>query len=181
MEIKSDEIEIVSVDSLIPHEKNMHSHSPEQIERLVKLIEYQGFRQPIIVQKGTNKIVAGHGRMMALKKMGVDKVPVMHQEFESESQLYAFMVSDNAIGKDTWATLDLDKIKTDSLDFEDFNIEMLGLKDFSAFEMPDMEEDDDDKDEGVKKHILQIELPSELELRDLYDDLTSKGFMVKEL
>jgi ParB-like chromosome segregation protein Spo0J len=132
MEIKSDKIEIVSLASLVPHEKNMHMHSPEQIDRLIKLIEYQGYRQPIIVQKGTNKIVAGHGRAMALLKMGVKDVPVMYQEFESEAQLYAFMVSDNAIGKDTWATLDLSQINTDIADLGEFDLELLGLRDFNV-------------------------------------------------
>jgi hypothetical protein len=131
MKIQSEKIDIVSVDSLIPHPKNMHSHSPEQIDRLVKLIEYQGMRNPIIVQKGTNLIVAGHGRLMALKKMGQDKVPVIEQEFESEAQLYAYMVSDNAIGKDTWASLDLSAINTEMLDFgPGFDIDMFGIKDF---------------------------------------------------
>jgi DNA modification methylase len=109
----------------------MHSHEPEQIDRLVKLIEYQGMRNPVIVQKGTNLIVAGHGRLMALKKMGAEKVPVIYQEFDSEAQLYAYMVSDNAIGKDTWATLDLGAINTEMLDLgPDFDIDMLGIKDF---------------------------------------------------
>ena len=131
MEIKSDKIEIVSVNSLLPHPKNMHEHSDDQIDRLCKLIEYQGFRNPIIVQKGTNLIVAGHGRLMAAKKLGIKEVPVSYQEFDSEAQMYAYMVSDNAIGKDTWASLDLSKINTEMLDLgPDFDIDMLGIKDF---------------------------------------------------
>jgi DNA modification methylase len=129
--IKAESIEVVPIGSLIPHPKNMHQHTDDQIDRLVKLIEYQGMRNPIIVQKGTNLIVAGHCRLMALKKMGADKVPVIYQEFDSEAQLYAYMVSDNAIGKDTWASLDLSAINTEMLDLgPDFDIDMLGIKDF---------------------------------------------------
>lgn len=131
MEIKAKEIEIVPIASLVPHPKNMHSHSDEQIDRLVKLIEYQGMRNPVIVQKGTNQIVAGHGRVLALKKMGEEKCPVIYQEFDSDAQLYAYIVSDNAIGKDTWATLDLSQINTEMLDLgPDFDIDLLGIKDF---------------------------------------------------
>lgn len=132
MDNKSSSIEIVNIESLTPHPKNMHDHPDEQIERLSRLIEYQGWRNPIIVQKGTNLIVAGHGRLLAAKKLGYESVPVSFQEFESEEQLYAFMVSDNAIGKDTWASLDLSKI---NLELEnlgpDLDIDLLGLKDFS--------------------------------------------------
>jgi DNA modification methylase len=131
MEIKSKQISEVATSLLQHHPKNMHVHSDEQIERLCELIKYQGWRNPIIVQKGTNLVVAGNGRLMAAKKLGIEKVPVIEQEFDSEAQLYAYMVSDNAIGKDTWATLDLAQINVDILDLgPELDISMLGLKDF---------------------------------------------------
>jgi len=131
MEIKSKEIELVDIGLLQHHPKNCHKHSDEQIDRLVKLIEYQGFRNPLIVQKGTQFVVAGNGRLMAAKKMGFKQLPVIYQEFESEAQIYAYIVSDNAIGKDAWATLDISQINTDIGDLgPDFDIDLLGLKDF---------------------------------------------------
>lgn len=137
--IKSNEIEMVSIDTPVPYEKNMHVHTDEQIERLIKLIEYQGFRNPLILQKGTNRIAAGHGRLEAARKMGMKEVPVIYQEFESEEQFYAYVVSDNAIGKDSWAKLDLAKINNDFIDFgPELDVEMLGLKNFEIV-MPDFE------------------------------------------
>ena len=131
MKIKSNEIEMVSIDTPVPYEKNMHVHTDEQIERLIKLIEYQGFRNPLILQKGTNRIAAGHGRLIAAKKMGMEKVPAIYQEFESEEQFYAYVVSDNAIGKDQWASLDLSQINKDIVDLgPELDLDMLGLKDF---------------------------------------------------
>lgn len=133
MEVKNraDNIEMVDTSILIHHPKNMHVHSDEQIVRLCKLIEYQGFRNPLIVQKGTQLVVAGNGRLMAARSMGLKQVPVIYQEFESEEQVYSYIVSDNAIGKDQWASLDLGKINQDFLDLgPDLDIEMLGIKDF---------------------------------------------------
>lgn len=131
MEIKANEITQVNVSELIPYEKNMNKHTPEQIDRLIKLIEYQGFRDPLIVQKGTNVIAAGHGRWEAAKKMGLEKVPVTYQEFENEAQFYAFVVSHNAIAKDSWTSLDLSQVNMEMLDLgPDFDIDMLGIKDF---------------------------------------------------
>lgn len=129
MEIKSKEIEMVPVSELIHHPKNMNEHSDDQINRLVKLIEYQGFRNPLVVQRGTNLVVAGNGRLMAARKIGLSYVPVTYQEFDSEAQLYAYMTSDNAIA--SWAHLDLSKVNTEMLDLgPDFDIDMLGIKDF---------------------------------------------------
>ena len=131
MQIQAKDIQLVKIETLKPHPKNMHKHSKDQIDRLCKLIEYQGFRNPIIIQKGTDLIVAGHGRILAAKKLKIKEVPVIYQEFESEAQLYSYIVSDNAIGKDSWATLDLSMINTEMLDFgPDFDIDMLGIKDF---------------------------------------------------
>lgn len=132
MEIKSKQIEIVSVDSLVPYDKNMNKHTKEQIERLIKLIEYQGFRDPLIVQKGTNVVVAGNGRLEAAKVMGLKEVPVTFQEFENEAQLYSFVVSHNAINSNNWGGgLDLSMINAEMLDLgPDLDIDMLGIKDF---------------------------------------------------
>lgn len=129
MEIKSKDIELVNINKLIPYEKNMNKHSDEQIDRLVDIIKYQGWRQPVIAQAGTNIIAAGHGRYMAAKKMGLSQVPVMYQEFKSEEEFYAFVVSDNAIA--SWAELDLSAINQEMLDLgPDFDIDLLGIKDF---------------------------------------------------
>ena len=147
MKIQSNSIEMVSVSSLIPYEKNMNKHTDEQIDRLIKLIEYQGFRDPLIVQKGTNIIAAGHGRWEAAKKMGMSEVPVTYQEFENEAQFYAFVVSHNAIAKDSWASLDLSKINTEALSLGvELDIDMLGIKDFKIEEIEkfDPKSDEDD-------------------------------------
>lgn len=131
MKIQSESIELVNVNDLVPYVKNMNKHTEEQISRLVRLIEYQGFRDPIIVQKGTNIVAAGHGRLEAAKKLGMKEVPVTYQEFKNEAQFYSFVVSHNAIAKDSWASLDLSKVNTEMLEFgPDFDIDMLGIKDF---------------------------------------------------
>ena len=153
MKIQSKEITEVGIDTLVPHPKNSHKHSDEQIERLCKLIEYQGFRNPIIAQKGTNLVVAGHGRILAAKKLGMKTVPVTYQEFENEAQLYSYIVSDNAIGKDTWATLDLGMISEEVKDLGLSDLELLGLKDFTL-ELPEEKVALTDEDE-----VPEVEIP----------------------
>lgn len=150
MQVKATNIELVSVKSLIPHPKNMNKHPPEQIERLAKIIEYQGFRNPVVVQRGTNLVVAGHGRIEAARKIGIERVPVTYQEFESEAQLYAYMTSDNAIA--SWAELDLSMVNSEMLDLgPDFDIDLLGIKDFviEPIEKFEPQADEDDVPEVV--------------------------------
>jgi DNA modification methylase len=134
LKIESKEISFVDPKKLIPYDKNMNKHTDEQIDKLIELIEYQGFRDPLIVQKGTNIIGAGHGRWAAAKKMGLKEVPVTYQEFENEAQFYAFVVSHNAINSNNWGGgLDLSQINTDIIDFgPELDVEMLGIKDFKV-------------------------------------------------
>lgn len=129
MEIKSKEISQVEIDSLVNNPKNNNKHPKEQIERLAKLIQYQGFRNPVVVSNRTGFVVAGHGRIEAAKKLGMKTVPVMYQDFENEAQEYAYLTSDNAIA--LWAELDLSAVNTEMLDLgPDFDVDLLGIKDF---------------------------------------------------
>jgi hypothetical protein len=170
MQIKSDQIELVSVGSLINHPKNNNKHSAEQIERLAKLIEYQGFRNPLVVQKGTNLIVAGHGRLEAAKKLGMKQVPVIYQGFDSEAQLYAYLTSDNAIA--SWAELDLSMVNSEMLDLgPDFDVDMLGIKDFviepSEGMLPELSSEDPD--------CQQMTFVVSNEQKDLIDEALAKA------
>jgi ParB-like chromosome segregation protein Spo0J len=97
--------ELIPVDDLVPHPQNRNFHPPDQIERLSKLIDYQGLRAPIIVSNLSKHIVKGHGTLQALKLLGWKDIPVQYQDFEDETQEYAFLQSDNAIA--AWASLDL--------------------------------------------------------------------------
>ena len=128
--IASKEINIVSIKEIKINPKNRNKHSKEQIERLVEIIGYQGFRSPLIVSNRTGLVVAGHGRLQAAKKLKFKEVPVMYQDFENDEQEYACMVSDNAIA--SWSELDLSQINTDIQDLgPDFNIDLLGIKGFT--------------------------------------------------
>lgn len=129
-EIKSKDIQLVEIHKLVNNPKNNNQHPKEQIDRLVKLIDYQGFRNPVVVSNRTGFLVAGHGRIEAAKKLGWDKVPVMYQDFKDDAEEYAYMTSDNAIA--SWANLDLSMVNTEMLDLgPDFDIDMLGIKDFA--------------------------------------------------
>ncbi len=128
VEIKCAYTKLVPIAELKPYKRNRNNHPPEQIERLAKLIKNHGLRHPVIVSKLSGEVIAGNGRLDALKRLGVKKVPVDFQEFTDADAEYAFSVSDNAVA--LWAELDLSGINADIPDLGPFDIELLGIKNF---------------------------------------------------
>lgn len=121
--------ELVPIKDLKPHPKNRNKHPSEQIDRLAKIITYQGIRSPIKVSKRSGYITAGHGRLEAFRKLKIKKAPVNFQDYETDEQEYADIQSDNAVA--LWAELDLSGINTDIADLgPDFDLDLLGIKDF---------------------------------------------------
>lgn len=120
---------LVDVSELKAHPKNRNDHPADQIVRLAKILEYQGWRYPVKVSKQSGFITSGHGRVLAAKHLGWKQVPVNFQEYENEEQEYADIVSDNSIA--SWSELDLSAINSDIVDLgPDFDIDLLGIKDF---------------------------------------------------
>lgn len=145
--------EIVDPKKLKDHPKNRNKHSTEQVERLAKLYDYHGIRHPVIVSKRSGCIVAGHGRKLAAIKAKT-KLPVVYQEFESDEAEYAFLQADNAIA--LWAELDLSGINADLGDLgPDFDLEMLGIKNFTL----DVAEQIEDDEDATNENLTAIECP----------------------
>ncbi len=144
---------LIPIDSLTLDENNRNKHPDEQIDRLAKVIEYQGMRWPVIVSKLSGVVKAGEGRVLALKKLGEFDVPVVFQEFLSKDQEYAFGISDNAIA--SWADIDLSGVNADlsELDGMDFDVDVLGIRDFTVEPLDKFDIDQDQKDgEGSEQH-----------------------------
>ncbi len=119
--------------NLKEHPKNRNTHTRNQIKRLAKLIQDQGFRVPIIVSELSGFIVAGHGRLVAAKRLKLENVPVIYQSFDNEDEEYKFLVADNAIAQ--WSELNLTEIRDDLKDIGPLDTELLGIKGFEKNEL----------------------------------------------
>jgi ParB-like chromosome segregation protein Spo0J len=169
LEIRSKDIKLVDVDSIIPNPKNANRHSIEQIKRLEKLIKYQGFRNPLIISNRTGFLIAGHGRLEAAKNLGIDKLPVIYQDFENEAQEYAYLVSDNEIAR--WAELDKQAVHIELLEL-DLDVELLGIE---KFDLLDAEEIDlPDLGDGSDSMIKQMTFTVSTEQADIIEDAIDK-------
>ena len=132
MQIRCKYDELVSPKKLKAHPKNRNKHKKEQIERLAKILEYQGWRYPVKVSKQSGYITSGHGRVLAAKKLKCE-VPINYQDYDNDDMEYADVQSDNAIA--AWSELDMDGIN-DDLDSlaDDFDRELLGIENFDEKE-----------------------------------------------
>lgn len=88
------QIEYVSIGSIKPYERNAKKHPSEQVEHIANSIKEFGWQQPIVVDKD-GVVVIGHGRLLAVKKLGYAEVPIVRAEDLSEQQIKALRIADN--------------------------------------------------------------------------------------
>ena len=123
--------------------KNRNKHPADQIDRLVKIIKHTGFRRPGTISNRTGYLVCGEGRYLAAKKLGLATMPIMFQDYTGPEQELADAVADNGIDK--WSQLDTSGIMQDVKEFDEFDLDLLGIKDFRIVDPtiePQCDEDD---------------------------------------
>jgi len=161
-------IQEVAVDKLIPYAKNSRTHSPEQVGQIAASIKEFGFRNPILVD-GVG-IIAGHGRLLAAQKLGLDKVPTIDCSDMTESQKKAYIIADNKLALNAGWDNDLLKLEITDLQEENFDIDVLGFDiselnftaevDYGILDEEDVSQQLSDMANGVRKAI-QIEFEPE--------------------
>jgi ParB-like chromosome segregation protein Spo0J len=137
------------IDSLIPYAKNARVHDEAQIAQIAGSIKEFGFNNPVLIDKD-NGIIAGHGRVMAARKLGLTEVPTILLDHLNETQRKAYILADNRIAiNSTWdnemLSLEIMDIKDDvSLAMLGFNVDELDalLKEISSTELPNLPDGD---------------------------------------
>lgn len=90
------EIELWAIDKLIPWARNPRTHSDAQVAQIAASIAEFGFNNPILVDTKAG-IIAGHGRLLAARKLGLKEVPVIVLDHLTESQKRAYIIADNQL------------------------------------------------------------------------------------
>jgi DNA modification methylase len=124
----ADHIEMKSVDELIPYNKNARMHSDAQVAQIAASITEFGFTNPVLID-GEKGIIAGHGRLMAAKKLGLKKVPVVILDHLSEMQKKAYIIADNKLAENASWNEEILASELADLKNEDFNIDLIGFED----------------------------------------------------
>jgi hypothetical protein len=130
MEVHCKYDQLVPIRNLKPHPKNPNTHTPEQIRTLANILAYQGWRRPIRVSNSSGYVTAGHGAIDAAKLNHWESVPVDFQDYRDIEQELSDLTADNAIA--AWANLDLALVNHEIVPElgPDFDIDVLGIKDF---------------------------------------------------
>ena len=155
--------ENVAIEKLKPYEKNARTHSPEQVDKIAKSIERFGFINPILID-GDYGIIAGHGRVMGAKQVGMTEVPCIFVEDLTDTQKRAYILADNKLALDAGWDDEILKAELNFLKEVNFDISLTGFDmDEIDLNATDIEFKEDDFD-------VDAELPTEpkAKLGDIY-------------
>lgn len=128
----------VPTDLLVPYARNSRTHSDAQVAKIAASIREFGFLNPIIAD-GENGIIAGHGRVLAAQKLGLDTLPVIEAGHLTDAQRKAYIIADNRLALDAGWDNDLLKIELQDLEADGFDLTLTGfeLGELEAFKMED--------------------------------------------
>lgn len=132
-------IDHIPVNELTPYALNARTHSEQQVAQIANSMTEFGFVNPILLGKD-NIIIAGHGRLLAAKMLGVKTVPVIHLKHLSETQRRALVIADNKIAENAGWDETLLRQELTALDELDFDLDILG---FDMSELEDFLLEDD--------------------------------------
>jgi ParB-like chromosome segregation protein Spo0J len=162
----------MKVQDLIPYARNSRTHSEEQVSKIAASIKEFGFLNPVITD-GENGIVAGHGRIMAAQKLGMDEVPTVEASHLTDAQKRAYIIADNRLALDANWDDEMLRVEFEELQEIGFDIELTGFTtdEISALNFePDFEpatEDDQGKlDELDPKWVDCPHCGKEFDLRE---------------
>lgn len=117
---------IANTDDLIPYARNSRTHSDAQIVKIAASIKEFGFLNPIITD-GASGIVAGHGRVLAAQKLGIDKLPCIDAVHLTEAQRKAYIIADNRLALDAGWDNEMLKVEMHDLGNVGFDLTLTGF------------------------------------------------------
>lgn len=124
----AEKIEMRQLDKLIPYARNSRTHSDTQVAQIAASIKEWGWTTPILVdEEGT--IIAGHGRTLAARKLGLVEVPVMVARGWSEAQKKAYVIADNQLAMNAGWDTELLSVELKELGELGFQLDLIGFDD----------------------------------------------------
>ena len=119
-------IEHIALEALIPYARNSRTHSEAQVAQIAGSIREFGFTNPVLID-GAGGIIAGHGRVMAARKIGLEQVPCIRLDYLTEAQRRAYVIADNKLAMN--AGWDDEMLRLELLDLQDagFDLDLTGF------------------------------------------------------
>ena len=175
------------VADLIPYLRNSRTHSDEQVTKIAASIKEFGFLNPVIID-GESGIIAGHGRVMAAKKLGLEEVPVIEASHLTEAQRRAYVIADNRLALDAGWDEEMLRVEFAELEELGFDLELTGFDADELSAAMGLDEELDGKapsvDGGIsyqEKFAIIVECANEADQQATFERLDSMGFTCKVL
>lgn len=121
-------IKMTPVEQLVPYAGNARTHSDQQVAQIAASITEFGFTNPVLTG-ADNVIIAGHGRLLAAQKLGMDTVPVIILDHLSDAQRRALVIADNKLAENAGWDEALLRTELAALDEMDFDLDLVGFSD----------------------------------------------------
>ena len=122
----ADNVERRAVASLIPYARNSRTHSDEQVSQIAASIKEWGWTVPVLIEPDGG-LIAGHGRIMAAQKLGIDEVPCMIAEGWTEAQRRAYIIADNKLALNAGWDDEMLRVEIGELGDLDFDLSLTGF------------------------------------------------------
>ena len=116
------------IDELIPYALNSRTHSDEQVAQIAASIKEFGFNNPVLLDK-ENGIIAGHGRVLAARKLGLKEIPTIELSHLTDTQRKAYVIADNKLALNAGWDMELLSLEMGDLRDEGFDLSLIGFND----------------------------------------------------
>lgn len=134
------EIRMVAVDALIPYARNARTHSDTQVAQIAASIAEFGWTNPILID-GERGLIAGHGRLLAARKLELQEVPAIELAHLTPEQKKAYILADNKLAENAGWDAELLKLELAELKAADFDMELMGFSNKELDEFLGMDEE----------------------------------------
>lgn len=121
------QIEWIQTTDLVPYARNSRTHSDAQVAQIAGSIKEFGFNNPVLIDPDGG-IIAGHGRVMAAQKLGLEKVPAVRLDHLTETQRKAYVIADNRLALNAGWDDQMLTLELQELDTENFDLSLLGFE-----------------------------------------------------
>ena len=123
----ADKVEKWKIDKLIPYARNSRTHSDEQVAQIAASIKEWGWTTPVLVDD-TGQIIAGHGRTLAARKLGMSEVPVIVAKGWTDAQKRAYVIADNKLALNAGWDNEMLALEIGELGDLGFDLELTGFE-----------------------------------------------------
>lgn len=132
-------VEYVAIGELIPYAMNSRTHSDEQVAQIAASIREFGWTNPVLVDEHKG-IIAGHGRVLAARKLGIERVPCIELAHMTEAQKRAYVIADNKLALNAGWDDEVLALELKALQDDGFDLELTGFDDAELSKLLEEEE-----------------------------------------